>query len=112
MEIGLKHNGKKFFLNAKKLSFFGKFWGLMFSRREKAEILLFSFRKPKRWAIHSFFVFFPFVGIWIDGDGKIVEIRKIPSWKLHIVPEKKFVKLIEIPCNKKYFKILQFLDES
>lgn len=112
MKIGLKHKNKRVNLEVKKVSAFGKFSGLMFSRREKAENLLFDFDEETRIAIHSIFVFFPFYAIWIDKKGKIVEIQKVPSWKLRVVPRSNFSKLLEIPANKKNSKIIEFLDGS
>lgn len=111
MLVGLNYKGKKIKIEVKKFNFFGKFIGLMFSRREKAPALLFDFEKPTNQAIHSLFVFFPFVAVWIDENEKIVEIKKIPSWKFSIKPEKKFVKLIEIPISKKYSNVIGFLDD-
>ncbi len=111
MKILLKYKNKKFPLEVKKVNFFGKFIGLMFSRREKALALLFDFEKPTNQAIHSLFVFFPFVAIWLDENEKIVEIMKIPSWKFLIKPKKKFVRLIEIPVSKKYSEVIEFLDD-
>ena len=58
----IKKDGKIIDLGKiKKVNWFGKFSGLMFCRREKADSLIFEFKKPTRISIHSFFVFFPFV---------------------------------------------------
>ena len=63
---------------------FRRFSGLMFSRKEKAKILLFEFSRPVRLAIHSLFVFFPFIAIWIGDDGKIIEVKKVKPFSLTI----------------------------
>jgi len=77
--------------------------GLMFKRRENAKaLLLFDLHKPRRLKIHSFFVFFPFLVLWLDNNNKILEWRIVKSWKPLILPKKKFSKLLEIPCNAKY----------
>ena len=111
MKVGLTYKGKKVIIdNIKKCNDFEKYIGLMFSRREKSKSLLFEFDRMSRTAIHSFFVFFPFVAVWIDNRGKIIEIRKISSWRISIKPEKNFVKLIEIPVNQRYNKIIALLD--
>lgn len=110
MEIGLRYKGKKINLEVKKLGFFGRFMGLMFSRRENAEPLLFDFGKQTRISIHSWFVFYPFLAVWTDKNNKTQEIRRIYSWNLSIKPKKSFVKLIEIPINRKYNKIVKLLD--
>lgn len=108
--VGLNHKGKIFQLEVKKLNLFGRILGLMFSRREKAEALLFEFNKPVRVAIHSWFVFFPFYAVWLDDKNKIIEIQRVNSWKFHIQPKKKYFKLIEIPIKNQYKEILEFLD--
>jgi len=112
LKVGLEINGKKIFIEVKNLNFFGKISGLMFTRREKARALFFDFGKSTRIAIHSFFVFFPFYAIWLDDKNKIVEIRKVYSWKPHIKPKKNFFKLIEIPINDEYAFIFEFLDDD
>jgi len=83
--------------------------GLMFSRREKANALVFSFSKPTGMAIHSFFVFFPFLAIWLDDKNKIIEIKKIRPFVPKVSSTNQYYKLLEIPLNKKYRKILEFL---
>lgn len=91
----------------KKLSEFGKFFGLMFVRREKARALLFEFKKPTKLTIHSCFVFFPFAAIWLDKRNKIIFSSTIKPFRAGISPGKPFCKLIEIPFNTRYSKILQ-----
>lgn len=110
--IILTYKGKKLNLELREIRGFRKAVGLMFYRREKAEALLFSFKKPIRFSIHSFFVFFDFIVIWLDKKGKIIEIKKIRPWKLDIKIGKKFTKLIEIPINNKYKNIVKLLDED
>ncbi len=94
---------------AKKVSEFGKFSGLMFIRREKAKALIFEFKNPTQLAIHSCFVFFPFIAIWIDEKNKIISSSTIKPFRIGISPKKSFCKLIEIPFNTRYSKILQTL---
>lgn len=84
-----------------------KFTGLMFSAREKANALLFSFKKPTTMAIHSFFVFYPFLGIWLDDKNKIVKTCIVKPFNPFVRPNKPFSKLVEIPLNKKYEKIVK-----
>jgi uncharacterized membrane protein (UPF0127 family) len=76
--------------------------GLMFKKKSPA--LLFIFNKPVKMAIHSFFCK-PFIAIWFIND-KIVEIKKVKPWKVHICPEKKFNKLLEIPFNNKNYSVV------
>lgn len=109
MLIGLKHRGKRFEISVKKCSELQKATGLMFCRRANAETLLFEFPNMTKTTIHSFFVFFPFIAIWLDKNNKVIEIKKINPWKLSIKPKKPFVRLVEIPINQKNRKIVGLL---
>ncbi len=104
----LKKEGKEINIGkVKKLSEFGKVVGLMFSRREKANILLFEFKKPTKMKIHSWFVFFSFLAIWTDDKNNILALKKIKPFKLNVGIKKSFSKLIEIPINKKNKAIVE-----
>jgi len=84
----------------KKASFFGKFRGLMFRRRQKSPIiLLFDENKSIREPIHSLFVFFPFLALWLDENNNILEKKIVHPWKISVFPSGKFKKLLEIPIN-------------
>jgi uncharacterized membrane protein (UPF0127 family) len=99
----IKINGKFFEIkNLKICNEFEKFSGLMFSSKKNARALLFSFKKPTRLAIHSFFVFYPFLAIWLDDKNKIIKMSIIKPFNPIIKPKKSFLKLIEIPINEKY----------
>lgn len=95
--------------NVKKLSEVGKGFGLMFRRREKAKALLFEFKKPTKLKIHSCFVFFSFLAIWLDDKNKIIGKKIVKPFEMSISPEKPFSKLLEIPFNDKYEKVIQLL---
>jgi uncharacterized membrane protein (UPF0127 family) len=105
--ILLNYKKKKFNLKVRKLKFFGRFIGLMFSKKKNAEALLFDFEKPVNTAIHSWFVFFPFIAVWIDDKNKIFEVKLVKPFFLPISPKRKFVKLVEIPVNKRHNSILK-----
>ena len=107
MDIIFYYKNKKIKLDAKRCKTLQKISGLMFTPKEKARALLFELKKPI--AIHSCFVFFPFIAIWLNNN-KIVEIRKIKPFTLHIKPKKKFNKIIEIPINNKYSEIITTLN--
>ena len=100
MKISLKYKNKKISLEVKKVSSFGKITGLMF-KTVNTPILLFDFKKNTRVAIHSFFVFFPFIAVWIDDKNKIVDSRIVKPFSFSINSRKPFKKLIEIPLNNK-----------
>lgn len=104
-EVKFYFNKKEFIFETKVCLGLIKFVGLMFKKKETAKILLFDFKKPTRIGIHSFFVFFDFVAVWLDEENKVIEIKKVKPWVPLLKPKKPFVKLIEIPLNKKYEKI-------
>jgi uncharacterized membrane protein (UPF0127 family) len=107
IKVGFKK--KRINLAVEDCNAFRKFSGLMFSRREKARILLFSFKKKQSIAIHSFFVFYPFVAIWLDKKNKITELKVVKPFNPYVSSKKLAFKLVEIPINNKNKKILSFL---
>jgi len=108
-KIRLNYKGKKFNLNLKVCKGISEVIGLMFTKKENARALLFEFEKPVRMRIHSYFVFFSFIAIWLDTDGKVIDLKIVKPFKFSLRPKKSFSKLIEIPLNKKYAQITQFL---
>ncbi|HUW43779.1 MAG TPA: hypothetical protein VMV95_02365 [Bacillota bacterium] len=100
---------KNLSLDVKRCGGLYRFKGLMFVRRKKARALLFDFGTLSKEAIHSFFVFFPFIAVWLDSKGKIIEIRKIKPFVPFVSMKKSYSKLIEIPINKKYSDIVESL---
>lgn len=105
MRAKLKINGKEIVIeDVKKVSWLGKYSGLMF--RKNSSALLFEFSNPCRKGIHSFFCN-PFIAVWLD-NGKIIEYKIISEWKARIIPEKDFDMLIEIPLNEKYGHLAEY----
>ena len=103
MQVIIKNNSKKVKINnVKKLSEFGKVIGLMFHRKEKCPAMLFEFTYPTKMRIHSIFVFFPFLAVWLDDKNTIIEKKIVKPFKISIGPKKQFYKLVEIPLNKYY----------
>jgi uncharacterized membrane protein (UPF0127 family) len=100
---------KDLFLDVKKCNGLHRVKGLMFSRKEKAKALLFDFNKPCREAIHSLFVFFPFVIAWFNSKGKVIVIRKVKPFTPFVSIKKSYSRIIEIPINKKYSDIIKLL---
>lgn len=107
--IGLKYKKKKINLEVKKLSKLEMCWGLMFSRRKKAKALLFEWKNCR---IHSFFVFYDFLALWLDENNKIVDKKIVKPFSLCVSSRKTSVKLVEIPINKKYKKDILSLVEK
>ncbi|HPD82162.1 MAG TPA: DUF192 domain-containing protein [Candidatus Pacearchaeota archaeon] len=103
VDISLYYNSKKIKVqNVKKVREFEKITGLMFHRREKCPAMLFEFIHPTNMRIHSLFVFFPFLAVWLDDKNTIVDLKKIKPFELSAKSNKQFYKLLEIPINKKY----------
>ena len=108
MKFNFIHKNKNIGLDIKRCNFFQMFRGLMFTRCEKARaLLLFDFKKSRRMKIHSWFVFFHFVAIWLDDKNKVLEIKRVKPFRFCVLPKKKFCKLIEIPINKEYDKVIE-----
>ncbi len=107
--IDFNYKQEKVGLSLKECRGIGKIIGLMFSRRKMAEALIFEFKQEVNIAIHSWFVFFPFWAIWFDKNDKIIEIKKKKPFQFHIKPKKFYKKLIEIPINGRYDKIVEIL---
>ena len=98
---------KKIKLDAKKVSFFAKFIGLMF-KSSNTENLLFEFKDNSKAGLHSFFVFFPFLVLWLGRGNKVVDYKVCLPFRWRISTEKPFVKVIELPFNNKNRKIVDF----
>jgi len=110
--VGLDFNGTKFEIDLKVCNFLEKFTGLMFSRRKSAKALLFNFKNPTKIKLHSWFVFFPFVVLWLDDKNRIIEFKIVKPFRFSVAPEKTFSKIIEIPISKNYEKITKILCSS
>jgi len=108
-KINFYFNEKKFSVYVEECNLFQKIKGLMFSRRETAKILLFEFRKKRNIIIHSFFVFFPFVAIWLNEKNDVIDLKIVKPFTPCVSPSEKTPSLVEIPFNKKNKKILKNL---
>ena len=102
--ISLKYKGKVLRVEAKNLGFFGRIRGLMF-RTKETDNLLFEFKKPERIRIHSMFVFFSFVGVWLDKNNKILQIKVVKPFQFSVSSEKSKIidrqrPLFELPSLK------------
>ena len=102
--------GKKFFtVEVKEMKGINKAIGLMFNRDGIAR--LFDFKKRGRIVIHSFFC--PeFLALWMDEDNNVLESRIIKPYILRIKPKNNYVKLLEIPVNKKYLSLIDFVVDN
>lgn len=97
---------------AKKVGFWGKLSGLMFRTKDTPN-LLFEFHPCEITTIHSFFVFFPFLALWLDKDNRVLEWNFVKPFTLAVTPKKSPTKLVEIPLNEKNCKITRlFVDKK
>jgi uncharacterized membrane protein (UPF0127 family) len=108
-KITFKYRGKKISLDTLSCSYGEMGRGLMFRSREAAPILFFDFLENSREPFHSMFVFFPFIAIWLDDNGNIIEKRIIKPFTLAVRPKKPFRSVIEVPINNKYKSIVELL---
>lgn len=103
MKFCFKYKRKRICLDIDKCEGLNQGLGLMFKRRQRARALLFNFKRLTRQPIHSFFMSFPFIAIWLDEKNKVVETKIFRPFSLY-QPKTKFRKMIEIPINSKYQK--------
>ncbi len=105
MRARLKVNGQEIIIpNIKKASNLEKFFGLMF-KSKNTNALLFEFNKGKR-QIHSLFCPL-FLAVWLN-ESRIVDSKLIKPCRFSVNCEQEFDKLIEIPFNEKYSKVINF----
>lgn len=100
------YKNKKIKIEVRKVSALGKISGLMFKKKE-TENLLFEFKKPTQIAIHSYFVFFPFLAVWLDSYKKVIEYKIVKPFTWAIKPSKPFNYLVEIPLNKRNHRVVK-----
>jgi len=79
----------------------------MFKGKE-TDNLLFVFDKDTRTPIHSYFVFFSFLAVWLDKNNNALECQIVKPFASVVKPEKKFRKLVELPLNSKNIEIIKF----
>lgn len=103
----INFKNKNIEIPVKKVSGLGKITGLMF-KKKTAKNLLFEFNEKTNLRIHSYFVFFDFLAIWLDNKNRILEWKIVKSFTLSVKPKKSFFKLVEIPFNKKNEEIVRF----
>ena len=96
---------KKLSVNVLKMNFLTQYLGLMFSS-SKTSIRLFSYSKDCGIMIHSWFVFYPFLIVWLDKSKKVIGFKKVLPFTSCVIPKKKFRHFIEIPFNSLNKKIL------
>lgn len=106
IELIIGYKKKRIKINAENCNLWRKFSGLMFSRKEKAGILIFKFKTKQKISIHSFFVFYPFIAVWLDKKNKVSYLKIVKPFTPCVYPKRDSFSLVEIPINKKNKKIV------
>jgi uncharacterized membrane protein (UPF0127 family) len=107
--IIINYKNKKIKVLAEDCNILQKSVGLMFSRRQKAKILLFNFKEKQKIMIHSIFVFYDFVAVWLDKKNKVVDMKIVRPFSPYVSHRKKAFSLVEIPINNHYRRIVKIL---
>ncbi len=107
MEISVKFNKKSRNISVRETSLIGRGIGLMFKSRNTPN-LLFSFNKDTRVRIHSLFVFFPFLALWLDDKNSVIKLAVIQPFRVKLPTAQSFRKIVEIPINKSNREIIDF----
>ncbi len=108
-KITINYKGKRLRLDVEDCNLLQKFTGLMFFRREKSKILLFRFKRKQKIKIHSIFVFYPFIVLWLDNKNHIIDIKLVKPFNICVSPNKPAFSLVEIPLNSANEKIEKIL---
>ena len=111
MKIKFRYKKKEISLEVKKVPKYLEGIGLMFSNKN-TKPLLFSFKKEVNLKIHSWFVFYDFLAIWLDKDMKVVEKKVVRPFRINILPSRKFKYLIEVPINQSSSELVKILVEE
>lgn len=106
----IKLNKRKIKLDVIEAGFFMKFRGLMFRSLENSCILLFD--NASNIAIHSYFVFFDFLVLWLDRENNVVDWEVVKPFSVYEKSNKEFYKIIEIPVSRRYHSIVDVIVEE
>lgn len=101
MKAKITYNKKVYEFPVEKCSSWKIYKGLMFSKNSKPLLI-----EIKNRAIHSIFVFFPFLAIWLNDKNKILDCKLIHPFTPYIISKSNFSKIIEIPYKSEYKKII------
>jgi uncharacterized membrane protein (UPF0127 family) len=98
--------GNKIVVPVKEVKGINKIIGLMFKDADTSN-LLFSFEKKTRQSIHSWFLSFNFLIVWLDSENKVLAYRFVEPFQSSIRPNMEFDKFIEIPINFESREIIE-----
>lgn len=94
---------KLFEVEARELRELEMFLGLMFRTKNTRNLV---FEKRGRWGIHSFFVFFDFLALWLDKNNEVIEYKIVKPFTPYVAPSREFARLVEIPLNEENREIV------
>ena len=100
----ISYRRKKIEIPVKNVPFFSA--GLIL-RTRNTQNLFFKKIFPKNSSLTSYFVFFPFLILWLNKKNKVVDIRIAKPFERKISTRKKFSHIIELPFNNKNKKIIR-----
>lgn len=80
----------------------------MFRKRSTLPCL-FEFKKKSNFKITSWWVFFPFVAVWLDSKNKVLDLKRVEPFTSVISSDKSHYKLLEIPVNEDNKELIEFL---
>ncbi len=108
MQLRVFNRRRQLQIDIKRVGFFTQFIGLMFSRR-KTPIRLFSYSSDRKVPIHSWFVFYDFLIVWLDSKNKIVSWKVVKPFTSLVLPTRVCRAFLEIPLDGKYRKEIDFV---
>ena len=100
MRISVFFKKRKISIDVRKTGFISRGLGLTF-RTRNTKNLLFDFSRPVTWqgTLTSWFVFFPFLTLWLDRDNRVIDFHIVKPFVFSISQNKSFYKIVEIPFN-------------
>jgi len=89
-----------------------RFRGLMFRKVKPSVGYLFLFPKPTYAAIHMLFVPDPIDVLWLDRDGRVIDIAiHVKPWSLHTAPKGYATFMIELMAGSVVLSLTQVGDQ-
>lgn len=105
--IRVDYSGNKINLYVRNTGYISRFLGLMFKTRKTGN-LLFEFKEDVNISIHSLFVFFTFLIVWLDDENRILGYRIVRPFCFSVLPKKPFRKFVEIPISLHNKRLINF----
>jgi len=99
---------KEIEIPVKKVSIYSA--GLILRTRNTSN--LFFEKISKNPSLTAFFVFFPFLILWLDDKNNVVDFKIAKPFQFKIDSKKPFSSIVEIPLNIKNKKIFNFFDDK